>query len=187
MDRVYGARKRRLFADLPPRVLELGAGAGANLRYYPAGTALIAVEPNPCLHDRLRAAARERGIELELHGAGAERLELPDGSLEAVVCTLVLCTVRDPARVLSEVRRVLQPGGRFLFVEHVAASPGSALRALQTAVRHPWRWLVDGCCVDRDTAATLEAAGFAELDLERFRLRTPLLPIVPHLAGVAVR
>jgi SAM-dependent methyltransferase len=186
MDRVYGRRKRALFADLPPTVVELGPGAGANLRYYPPGTKLIAYEPNRAAHRRLRRAAAKRGVELDLRDRPAETLDLPDASADAVVSTLVLCTVDNPARVLAEVRRVLRPGGRFLFVEHVAGPAGSPVRAVQRLIRHPWRWLFEGCCVDRDTAATLEAAGFASLELERFRLGLPS-PIQPHVAGRAVR
>lgn len=186
MDRVYGPRKRPLFTGLPPTVVELGPGAGANLRYYRPGTKLIAFEPNPFVHARLREAAAGRGVELDLRRLPAETLDLPDASADAVVSTLVLCTVDDPARVLAEVRRVLRPGGRFLFVEHVAAPPGSRLRALQRLLRRPWRWLFAGCCLDRDTAATLEAAGFASVEIERFRLGLPS-PIRPHVAGWAVR
>lgn len=186
MDRVYGRRKRALFADLPPAVVELGPGAGANLRYYPPGTRLIAFEPNHAAHRRLRRAAEKRGVDLDLRDLPAETLDLSDGSADIVISTLVLCTVDDPARVLAEVRRVLRPGGRFLFVEHVAGPAGSPLRAVQRLIRRPWRWLFEGCCVDRDTAATLEAAGFATLEIERFRLGLPS-PIRPHVAGRAVR
>jgi ubiquinone/menaquinone biosynthesis C-methylase UbiE len=185
--RQYGRRKRELFADLPSALVEIGPGAGANFRYYPPGTRVIAFEPNPALHDRLRQAAADRGIELDLRAGSAEALDLPDASVEAVVATLVLCTVPDPRRVVAEARRVLRPGGRFLFIEHVAAPAGSALRALQRIVRSPWRWLSEGCCVDRDTAALLAAAGFTALHVEPFQVPTPLLPVRPHIVGEAVR
>ncbi len=186
MDRVYGRRKRSLFSGLPRTVVELGPGAGANLRYYPPGTKLIAFEPNPFAHARLREVAAGRGVELDLRGLPAEALDLPDASADVVISTLVLCSVDDPVQVLAEVRRVLRPGGRFLFVEHVAGPAGSPVRAVQHLLRRPWRWLFEGCCLDRDTAATLEAAGFASLELERFRLALPS-PIRPHVAGRAVR
>lgn len=186
MHRVYGRRKRALFADLPPTVVEIGPGAGANLRYYERVTRLIAFEPNPFAHDPLREEAAEHGIELDLRYLPAEALDLADESVDVVISTLVLCTVDDPARVLAEVRRVLRPGGRFLFVEHVAGPAGSANRTVQRLFRRPWSWLFAGCCLDRDTAATLEAAGFASVELERFRLTLPS-PIRPHIAGRAVR
>lgn len=187
MHRQYGRRKRELFAGLPPALVEIGPGAGANFRYYPPGTRVIAFEPNPAIHGRLRQAAVRWGIELDLRAESAAALDLPDGSADAVVSTLVLCMVPDPRRAVAEVHRVLRPGGRFLFIEHVAAPAGSALRVLQRIVRRPWRWLSEGCCVDRDTAAVLAAAGFTSLRVERFRLRTPLLPVRPHIAGEAVR
>lgn len=186
MHRVYGRRKRALFGDLPPTVVEIGPGAGANLRYFDPGTKLIAFEPNPFTHCRLREEAAERGIELDLRYMPAERLDLPDASADVVITTLVLCSVHDPVRVLAEIRRILRPGGRFLFIEHVAGRAGSPVRTVQRLLRHPWHWLFDGCHVDRDTAATLEAAGFSSLELERFRLALPS-PVRPHIVGVAVR
>lgn len=187
MHRVYGERKRDLFADLPREVLELGPGAGANLRYYAPGTRVIAVEPNDLMHPRLVRHARDRGVDLELHTRRAEALPLGDASVDAVVCTLVLCSVDDPPRVLSEVRRVLRPGGRFVFIEHVAAPPGSALRHLQRLLRRPWRWCFEGCVLSRDTAAAIRGAGFGEVRLHRFEVAAPLAPFAPHIAGLAVR
>jgi SAM-dependent methyltransferase len=186
MHRVYGRCKRALFDDLPPTVVEIGPGAGSNLRYFDRGTKVIAFEPNPFTHRRLREEAAERGIELDLRDMPAEQLDLPDASAGVVLSTLVLCSVHDPVRVLAEIRRVLRPGGRFLFIEHVAGPPGSPVRAVQRLVRHPWHWLFDGCHVDRDTAAMIEAAGVASVEIERFRLALPS-PVRPHIVGVAVR
>src|ERR1700733_7724917 len=94
---LLGRRKRRLFADLPPTVVEIGPGTGANLRHYRPGTRLIAIEPNRHMHSPLRKAAQRYGIELELREEGAAAVGLPDASVDAVVSTLVLCTVPDPA------------------------------------------------------------------------------------------
>jgi ubiquinone/menaquinone biosynthesis C-methylase UbiE len=134
--RRLGAVKREAFGGLPPTVLEIGAGAGANLRYL--------VEPNPYMHPPLRAAARRWGVHLDLREGTAERLPLPDASVGAVVSSLVLCTVRDPAAALREIQRVLLPGGRFWCVEHVRAPEGTALAALQRLVARPWRWCFEG-------------------------------------------
>ena len=186
MHREYGERKRRMFGDLPPVVVELGPGSGANFRYYPRGTRVIAVEPNPMMHKRMHAQARRYGIEIDLRHAGAEGMEVESESADLVVSTLVLCTVRDPEQVLSEVKRVLGPGGRFAFLEHVAAEPGSRLRKVQEAIYRPWHWLGEGCNLNRDTAATLESAGFRELELERFD-GPHGTPFQPHISGVAIR
>src|SRR5262245_61407586 len=85
-------RKAAVFADLPATVVELGSGVGANLRFLQAGTRLIAVEPNPHMHPRLRRAARARGVELEIRDVVAERIDLPDQSVDTVISSLVLCS-----------------------------------------------------------------------------------------------
>ena len=186
--RLYGARKRALLGGIggPGRVVvEIGAGAGPNAAYLAPGTRWVAVEPNVHFHRYLRRAARRRGLDLELVAGTAERLPLPDAAADAVVSTLVLCSVADVPAALAEARRVLRPGGRLVVIEHVAAPRGTPLRALQRALRRPWGLLADGCRPDRDTAAALQAAGFAHVELERFD--APLGLVRPHIAGVAVR
>ena len=187
MHRIYGTRKRELFADLPATVVELGPGVGANLSYYKPGMKLVAFEPGSAVHGGLTRRAARCGIDLELRGIAAEALDCETASVDVVISTLVLCSVRDPSHVLCQVRRVLRPEGRFLFIEHVAAPAGSALRAVQNLVHGPWHWCFEGCNTNRDTAATLERAGFASLEIERFRVGSPLVPVAPHIAGVAVR
>lgn len=178
--RKLGARKTALFAGLPSTVLELGPGAGANLRYYAPGTELVAVEPSPDMRARLLRNAARRGVRVRFAGLVGESIDLPDASFDAVVGTLVLCSVADPARVLAEVRRVLRPGGRYLGIEHVAAE-GGLLAALQRAVARPWACAFEGCDVHRDTAAVVRRAGFASTSIERFTLATAFLPIRPQV------
>jgi SAM-dependent methyltransferase len=181
------SRKQWVFADLPEQIVELGSGVGANFRYLRPGTRVIAVEPNPAMHARLRARAASHDIELELHDVVGEHLDLPDGSTDMVVSSLVLCTVRDPARVLAEVRRVLRPGGRYAFVEHVGANDRPALRLIQRLVRRPWAWTFEGCSCERDLAQEIASAGFASVDLEEYRVHSPVLPFNTHLAGIATK
>jgi len=183
--RRLGARKSALFADLPPVVVELGAGAGASMRYLAPGTHLVAIEPNPHAHDALRRKAARYGITLEIRAEGAEANGLATASVDAVICTLVLCTVEDPIAALAEVRRILRPGGRFVLIEHVGSEPGP-LRSLQRLVRRPWRYVFDGCCLDRDTATAIATTGFTDLDLEHGRFGGVFLPIWPQISGVAV-
>lgn len=187
MHREYGERKRRLFGEIPDTVVELGPGSGANFRYYPRGTRVIAVEPNPMMLDRMRAQADRHGIEIDLRHAGAEGMEVETASARLVVSTLVLCSVRDPDQVVAEVIRVLRPGGRFAFLEHVGAPRGSSVRRLQESIHRPWQWLGEGCNLTRDTARTLESAGFASLEMERFESAWGWAPWAPHIAGVAIR
>lgn len=185
---MFGRRKQQLFADLPPTVVEIGPGTGANLRYYRPGTRLIAAEPNRHMHAWLRRAAQRYDIELELRDEGAEAIGLPDASVDAVVSTLVLCTVPDPAKALAELRRILRPGGRFLFVEHVRAGRGHpVLRLVQRSVARPWRWFFEGCDVLRDTEAALNRTGWTHLDVQRQHVPTVFLPINTQISGTAVR
>jgi ubiquinone/menaquinone biosynthesis C-methylase UbiE len=191
LDRYQDARyrdvKRELFGGLPHTVVELGAGAGANFRHLARGTHVIAIEPNVHFHAALRAAALRDGVTVDVRTAVAERLPLPDASVEAVISSLVLCTVADPARALAEVRRVLRPGGRYWCVEHVAAPEGSAVRRVQRAVRRPWRWLFEGCETQRDTARLLREAGFSAVEVTPFTFRSAFVPVRPQIAAVAVR
>jgi SAM-dependent methyltransferase len=185
MHRRLGTRKQALFADLPSHVVELGSGAGASLRYLAPGSRLVAIEPNVHAHDALRRTAARNGIDLEIRAEGAESTGLASASVDAVICTLVLCTVDDPAAALAEVRRILRPGGRFVFIEHVGSGRGP-LRAIQRVLRRPWRYAFDGCCLDRDTAATIRAAGFSEVRIQQFRMGGAFVPVWPQISGVAI-
>jgi SAM-dependent methyltransferase len=186
IDTLMHSRKATAFADLPPTVVELGAGVGANMRYLRAGARLVAVEPNPYMHARLRRAARSRSVDLEIRSVVGERLDLPDASVDAVISSLVLCSVRDPGAVLAEVRRVLRPGGRYSFAEHVAAQPGTPTRWVQRTLRRPWGWVFEGCSCERDLASVIRSAGFTSVDLHDYRIRSPFLPFNTHIAGTAV-
>jgi SAM-dependent methyltransferase len=186
LHRRLGERKRRLFSDLRGPVLELGPGTGANFRYLPRGTKLAVVEPDPHVQPRLLARAQSEGIVLSvvgLHDDGS--IDLPDASVGTVMASLVLCSVDDPSRVLSEIRRVLRPGGTFRFLEHVAAPRGTALHALQATVQAPWRWCFQGCHTTRPTHELLQAAGFADVQIEHYRAGSWILPIDAQISGIA--
>lgn len=157
-----GRQRERTIAEAHGRVLELGFGTGLNLPYYPAIDELIAVEPDP--HMRARAQRRIDTVAppfaVELVAATAERLPFPDDHVDTVVVALTLCTIGDPARALTEVRRVLRADGRLLFMEHVR-SANPTVRWLQHAATPIWRNLAGGCHLDRTTTSDVEAAGFA--------------------------
>jgi SAM-dependent methyltransferase len=184
-ERLVADRKRRLLGPLRGTVLEIGPGTGANLAYLGPEVRWLGIEPNPHMERYLRREARRLGRGIEVRAGTAERLDLMDASVDAVVSTLVLCSVPDQARALAEVRRVLKPGGQFVFLEHVAAPRGTWLRRVQRAVRPAWRLLGDGCYPDRETWQVIARAGFAEVTLERFDLPLPVM--APHIAGWAVR
>ena len=186
-DRKYRHVKRELFGGLPRMILEIGAGDGANFRYLDPGTHVIALEPNRHMHPLLRAAAARHGVTVDVRAGVAERIPLPDGSAEAVIASLVLCSVSDPARVLAEIRRVLRPGGRFWCIEHVAAAEGTMLARVQRLVRRPWRWLFEGCETQRPTAELLRGGGFESVEVRPFTLHTAFVPIQSQIVAVAVR
>jgi SAM-dependent methyltransferase len=183
------AHKESAFAGIEAgTVVEIGAGTGANIRYLPAGTRLIAIEPNLRMHDRLRRRCRRAGIDLTIVAGGAEVIPLADGSVDEVICSLVLCTVSDTDQVLAEIQRVLKPGGRFRFVEHVVAPQRGARRAVQRAIRRPWGWVFEGCNPGKDTVGLLQAAGFDALEVEHRKFRRSLFwPVNTAVWGIAVR
>ncbi|MFQ4143943.1 class I SAM-dependent methyltransferase [Chlorogloeopsis sp. ULAP02] len=179
-------RKRALFTELHGNVLEIGPGTGCNLSYYPSDVHWIGIEPNPFMHPYLQQEAERLGLGIDLCNGTAEHLEVEDNSMDAVVSTLVLCSVNNLAAVLQEVIRVLKPGGRFFFLEHVAAPQGTILRLIQHGIRPLWKTLGDGCHPDRETWIALENAGFERVDYQHFRANVPAI-VSPQIIGVAVK
>ncbi len=166
MHKSHGEAKTASIGAMRGTVVELGPGTGANMRYYAPGVKVIGIEPNPAMHDRLRAKARDHDVDLEIRTLRGEAIDVADESADAVVATLVLCGVDDAARVLGEVRRVLRPGGTYFFVEHVAAPVGTGTRRAQELLLRPHRWLFNGCEVNRDTTKVVRAAGFSEVYID---------------------
>ncbi len=185
--KLHGDRLRSAIGSMTGTVVEIGPGTGVNMRFYADGVRVIAVEPNPNMHGPLRAAAAEHGVDLEIRTVQGERIDLDDASADHVVGTLVLCGVDDPAQVVAEVRRILKPGGSYFFLEHVAAEPGTMVRRVQDLVHRPHRWVANGCETNRDTAAVIDAAGFASVDHDLVDPGMAGAYIRPHLVGVATR
>ena len=176
--------KQRLLSGLAGTVVEIGPGTGANLRFFaPERVKWIGVDPNPFMERYLRAEAARTGMRIEFHLGIAERLPVPDASVDAVVSTLVLCSTASQEGALQEILRVLKPGGRLIFVEHVAAPRGTRLRILQDLLTPIWKRLGDGCEPNRETWARLERAGFADVSYER--MTAPTFLVSPQIAGEA--
>ena len=135
------------------------------------------------------AGARERlGIDVQIEAAGAEQLPFVDASVDVVVSTLVLCSVEDPRAVLAEIRRVLRPGGRFLFLEHVIAPRFGLLRMCQRSARRPWSWLFDGCDTCRATEAAIRDLSWSHVAIESRRPFDPLFfPVSQQIHGTVTR
>lgn len=184
-NRIMGERKQALFQELRGDVLEVGAGSGANLAYFPAGIRWIALEPNLHMHPYLQQTAKEAGRAVAIQSGTVEASTLPDASVDAVVSTLTLCSVEDPAQAMQEILRVLKPGGRFVFIEHVAATEGTRLRRVQDWIQPAWSFVADGCRPNRETGMLIENAGFAQVTMEHFHL--PIGVEGPHIAGSAIK
>jgi SAM-dependent methyltransferase len=181
--------RRKLLADLHGRVIEVGAGHGLNFAYYPAGvTQVLAVEPEPHLRALAQAAAERAPVSVDVKSGVAEALPVPDGEFDAVVASLVLCSVSDQAAALREIARVLRPGGELRFYEHVVSNrPAMARiqRVLDATIYPP---LAGGCHCARDTHAAILDAGFQIDRDERIAFKpSPITPSIPHILGTARR
>lgn len=182
--------RRHIAGGAKGRVLEIGAGTGANFAYYADGvTSLAATEPDPFMARRAREKAASARLEVDFREAPVEALPFEDGSFDTVVCTFVLCSVRSPAQALTEIRRVLRPGGELRFYEHVRYE-GRVSAFWQDVATPLWLWFGAGCHPNRDTARAISEAGFA---IEEIKLTKPVPPLPPmgitrpHISGVAVR
>jgi SAM-dependent methyltransferase len=181
--------RRALLAGLAGRVVEIGAGNGANFAHYPAAvTEVVAVKPEAYLRERAREAAGRARVRLTVVDSTAERLPLESGSFDAGVASLVLCSVRDPAAALEELFRVIRPGGELRFYEHVR-SQDQGLARLQRAADVVWPRLAGGCHTSRCTLEAIEATGFAVERCERLTFRPFPLAVLtsPHELGMARR
>jgi ubiquinone/menaquinone biosynthesis C-methylase UbiE len=193
-DRAGQARTReRLLADAAGVTLEIGAGSGANLRWYPdAVTELVLSDPSPYMLDHVRAGLASvptwpgSGI-VSVAQAGFPVLPFDEASFDTVVMTYVLCSVADPPGALEEIARVLAPGGRLLFLEHVRAAEGSALGRAQELTAGAHRLLADGCRPDRRTEAVLRTSPLTVAWLERGEQASTAPTVRPTVMGVAVR
>jgi SAM-dependent methyltransferase len=181
-----GDHRRRLVEQATGEVLEMGAGTGRNLPLYRNANRVVALEPGPGMRARATQAARAAPVTVQVVDGTAEALPFPDASFDTVVASLVLCTVPDPARALTETRRVLSPGGTLRFYQHVRADDPRLAR-WQDRLERPWGWLAAGCHPNRDVVAAIAAAGFRVLELDRFDFQIMPPLVRPHVLGVAQR
>ncbi|XP_044535297.1 methyltransferase-like protein 7B [Gracilinanus agilis] len=191
-------KKRELFSQIKElagasgqvALLELGCGTGANFEFYPAGCRVTCIDPNPHFEKFLaKSMAKNKHLQYEqfLVAPGEDMSQVADGSMDVVVCTLVLCSVQSPKKVLQEVQRVLKPGGIFFFWEHVAEPPGSWGLLWQRVVEPTWKHIGDGCYLTRETWKELERAKFSKLQLKWQPPPFKWLPVGPHIIGLAVK
>ncbi|KAL9246371.1 hypothetical protein vseg_019915 [Gypsophila vaccaria] len=164
--------KRDLFGQLKGQakeILEIGIGTGPNLKYYAgdSGVRVIGVDPNPKMEKYAREAAEAAGLVPAnfdfLHAVLGEILPVKDASVDADIGTLVLCSVKDVQRTRQEVKRVLKPGGLYVFIEHVAADDGTFLRLAQKIVNPMQKLVGDNCHLTRESGKYISEAGFSEV------------------------
>lgn len=182
-------QRRELLADATGRVLEIGIGTGANLAYYGAGVKeIVGIEPDAAMLDRARqtALALPLAVPLELQVGDAHALEFPDESFDTVLMCLVLCTIPDPLQALREAYRVLKPDGALLFLEHVR-SPNAGIARWQDRLTPVWKHLGCGCHLNRDTGATLKAAGFQFERIRRYEHPDMLRLGAAMIQGLAIK
>lgn len=209
-DQRMSRRKRRLFDGLRQLkaargdgrlvIIEIGSGSGANFQYYPDGAQIICIERNSLFEAPLRSSLAQRpGVEIsQFLVASAENMrDVPSNSVDAVVSTKVLCSVTDVDRCLQEILRVLKPGGKLFYLEHVKSPPEFyVVRCIQTVINVPWRLLRSGCNLSRTTQDSIRRAGFSVVELDEFEAHELMRPTRlmwcirlsrSHIAGTATK
>lgn len=180
--------RRNLLHPIKGDVLELGCGTGVNLEFYPdLIKRLVLIEPNAYMCQQLKDKIIARKQFIEVFNTKAECLTLPDASFDAVVCTLVLCSVRDADKTLAEIHRVLRPEGKLFFIEHVAAQPDSKRYQWQRRLSLLWQFINAGCHITRDTENAIMHAGFQIVEIQRQSMRGVPAIVRPSIRGMAVK
>jgi SAM-dependent methyltransferase len=179
--------RSRLLRQARGRVLEIGGGTGANLPFYPpAVEELVITEPDEAMARKLEANVAQSTLPARVVRTPAESLPPDARDFDFVVSTLVLCTVNDPARSLSEIDRVLKPNGELLFLEHVR-SEDVRLAHWQDRLDRAWLGLGHGCHANRKTLEMVQGASFTITELEHDELRKTLPIVRPLVVGVATK
>jgi ubiquinone/menaquinone biosynthesis C-methylase UbiE len=181
-----GRWRTEALATARGRLLVVGIGPGHDLAHLPREvTDVVALDPEPTMRAMAARRTADAPVPVEVVAGTAEALPVADASVDAVLCSLVLCSVDDLDRALAEAQRVLRPGGTLHVLEHVRAPDGSRLARRQDRLTPVWRRVAGGCHPNRDTRAALDRAGFDTSGLVDAPL-SPALPVVrPHLHGVA--
>jgi ubiquinone/menaquinone biosynthesis C-methylase UbiE len=183
----YQHYKEKYFRNLEGRVVELGAGYGVNAEYHSRESRILLVEPSTEKHGKLNLAFSKQGILPRLTWSPLEDLNFPDDSIDIVMDSLVLCSVSDPEETLREIYRVLKPGGRYIFLEHIAGEPQGWLLWFQSIFNTSWGWITSGCNCNRDIDTMIKNTGFSKVDMEYF-ISWKVFPLMRrHIVGVAIK
>jgi len=176
--RYLRARRARLLSPLKGRILEVGVGTGINFEHYSGDIEVVGIEPSPYM---MPQAMKRREVllfpdKITLHHVGCSYPEMEQliepSSLDAVVCTLVLCTIPDPGKALGNFRKWLKPGGKLVVIEHIRSHDHFKGR-MQDLVNPLWARMAEGCQLNRSTDMLILQSGFSLLQEERFRIGIP--------------
>jgi ubiquinone/menaquinone biosynthesis C-methylase UbiE len=181
--------RKSLLQDLSGDILELGCGTGANLAFYPQTiNKLVLTEPSPHMRHQLTLkCSGYQNLPINLLDCSAESLDFPNESFDAVVSTLLLCTVNNPNLALAEIFRVLKPHGKLLFIEHVAARDNPKRLKWQQRIEPFWKIVQCGCHLTRDTEASILKSGFRLEKITRQSMRGVPSVVRPSIRGIAVK
>jgi ubiquinone/menaquinone biosynthesis C-methylase UbiE len=179
--------RHALLKQVSGEVLEIGAGTGANIKLYSDRvTRLVLTEPDKHMRKLLKEQAGDHRLEnVSVTGGTAEQIEADDESFDFVVSSLVCCSVTDLNTCLSEIRRVLRPGGSLVFLEHVAAANGSSRRRWQNIVNPVWKTFMGNCHLNRETEQAIVTEGFEIIQIDRESMRKALPIVRPTIRGIA--
>ena len=188
---LYKNKKVELFSQLTGTILEIGPGTGVNLQFLKRDNEWIGIEPNIAMHPYLMKEANRLGIEVQIYEDLEEDIQIQKRGVDAVISTLVLCSVSSVPEVLKKVLRILKPGGKFVFIEHVVDKPNTLRYWIQKGLPYtPWRYFSDDCNPGRDIRSEINTAGFSLVNCQLYHQEGEGIIrslTRPHICGVAIK
>lgn len=159
--------RKNLVSKARGNVLEIGSGTGLNFPFYANAQSVTAIEPNSLMSEKSALRQRKAPIPIKVISGNAEEMSFPDHTFDCVVCTLVLCSVTNPSKVIDEIKRVCKPDGQILLFEHVKVDQ-PRLSQIQNWLTPMWKRLCDGCHLNRDTINLIKGKEFKIVGIERY-------------------
>jgi ubiquinone/menaquinone biosynthesis C-methylase UbiE len=194
---IYHKKKKFLFKNLKGTIAELGPGTGLNLEYYPKNIKWIGIEPNSDLREEITNKAKKLKMKnIIVKNATAEKIPIKSNSVETVISTLMLCSVKDVKKTIKEVHRILKPNGKFIFIEHVAGKPNTLRKSTQNLLaKSPYLIISDNCHPNRDIGNEIKKSKFKSVNYKTYFQHKDrslidkifMFPINPHIYGYAIK